>query len=78
MIMKYWKGRTGTNKEKQCGTMDDTGYVPDADECTKEEYDFYIALQPMPPTPTDYIALYAAAITDAQKIAVLAKKIGLI
>ncbi len=40
--MKYWRGRTGTAKEGQFGTMDN-GQVPDADECTKGEYDSYAA-----------------------------------
>lgn len=36
--MKYWKGKTGTIKEKQYGTMDDNGFVPDSIECSKDEY----------------------------------------
>lgn len=76
--MKYWKGNTGSKKEGQFGTMDDIGTVPDSVECTKAEYDTYIALQPVPPAQKDYKAQFAAAPTDAAKMQVIANKLGLV
>lgn len=76
--MKFWKGKLGTVKEGQFGTMEDTGSVPDGTECTKAEYDAYIALQPVTPAPKDYKALYTAAPTVADKMQVIADKLGLL
>lgn len=45
--MKYWKGNVGTGKEGQCGTMEDSGVVPDSIEITKVEYDAWIASLPV-------------------------------
>ena len=44
--MKYWIG-TGP-KAGQCGTMDDTGKVPDSSECSKTQYTHWLSLQPIP------------------------------
>lgn len=76
--MKYWKGKTGTPKQGQSGTMDDNGFVPDADECTQADYDAYIASLPATPVPKDYKALYTAAPTVADKMQVIADKLGLL
>lgn len=46
--MKYWKGKTGTNKDGQYGTMSDNGNVPDSEPTTKAEYDNYINLNIKP------------------------------
>jgi len=39
--MNYWKGIN--MKVGQYGTMNNTGYVPDSIESTKEEYDTWVA-----------------------------------
>lgn len=76
--MKYWIGKTGTSKEGQCGTMDDTGAtVPDSDETTKQIYDAWVAAQPVVVIP-DYKALYTAASTDSQRINVIAQALKLV
>lgn len=76
--MKYWKGRAGTAKQGQYGTMEDNGSVPDSDEVTKIEYGAYIASLPATQPQPDYKAQYAAATTTNQQIQVLAKALGLI
>jgi len=55
--MKYWKGKKNTNKNGQCGTRDDGGFVPDSVECTKEEYDLYISSLIISPVPEETIKL---------------------
>jgi len=45
--MKYWKGIVGTEKEGQCGMMEDNGIVPNSTQITKEEYDLYVAGLPV-------------------------------
>lgn len=37
-MIKYWKKSNG-----DCGTVDDTGYVPDSVGITKAEYDEWVA-----------------------------------
>ncbi len=44
--MRYWKGKIGTAKEGQFGTVEDTGSVPDSDFCPKAEYDAWVAARP--------------------------------
>lgn len=41
-MTRYWRKSDG-----QCGTMDDDGYVPDSVEIEKQEYDQYVADQPV-------------------------------
>ena len=41
--MKYWKKSNG-----DCGTMDDTGYVPGSVQVPKSEYDTFVARIPDP------------------------------
>lgn len=76
--MKYWKGLPGTPKEGQCGTMDDLGTVPDSDEITKQEYELWAASTYTPDTTSDFVALYAAATTSDEKLAVIAQKLALV
>lgn len=68
--MKYWKLKSNGAVESHDDHVNISGI---ANEITKAEFDAYIAGL-VPPTPTDYKALYAAATTDAQRIAVLAQK----
>ncbi len=66
--MKYWKG-TG-QKNGQCGTMNDDGYVPDSIECGKAEYDTWVASQPIPihvPTELELLTIRVKAIEDKIK-----------
>lgn len=70
--MKYWKGKTGTAKDGQMGTMDDNGSVIDAVFISQAEYDVWLSAQPKI-TPTDYKTLYTAAATDSQRLAVIAQ-----
>lgn len=44
--MRYWKG-TGP-KAGQCGTMNDNGHVPDSIPASKETYEHWVAIQPIP------------------------------
>jgi hypothetical protein len=74
--MKFWKGITGSTKEGQFGTMGENGTVPDSVECTKAEYDAYVAGQVAVPDLRK--AAYAALATDAQRIAYLATQLKLI
>lgn len=78
ITMKYWKGNTGSPKQGQFGTMNDDGFVPDSVGCTKAEYDAYVASLPVIPAPKDYVSLYAAAPTEAEKLQVIADKLGLV
>jgi len=73
---KYWKGKIGTVKEGQFGTMDDAGSVPDSNLSTKIEYDAWIAAQPVIPDTAK--AEYSALSTDAERIHYIAKKLGLL
>lgn len=75
--MKYWKGKAGTVKAGQLGTCDENSIVPDSVEATQAEYDLFVSGQTAVPEP-DYVALYAAATTDAQRIGVIAQKSGLV
>lgn len=43
--MKLWKGIG--KKAGHFGTMDDDGFVPDSVSCTQQEYDVYVAAQPV-------------------------------
>ncbi len=70
--MKYWKGRTGTSKDGQYGTMEDNGIVPDSDEVTKSEYENAISKVGIS-TKKDFKYLYKNASTDADKIDVIAQ-----
>ncbi len=70
--MKYWKGRTGTAKEGMFGTMDDAGSVPDADECTKAEYDAYANSRDIP-VKKNWKYLYGNSATDAAKLDIIAQ-----
>jgi hypothetical protein len=72
--MKYWEGKTGTKKEGQFGSMDDNGSVP----ATKADYDARVAAQPAPPAPKDFKDLLSKALTPADKIQVIADKLGLL
>lgn len=70
--MKYWKGKPGTAKQGQYGTMDDNGSVPDTDETTKAEYESAISKVDIP-VQKDWNYLFQNAATDADKIDVIAK-----
>jgi len=70
--MKFWK------RGLEYGTMDDTGTVPGASECSKAEYDAYVASKPPPAVVIDHKALFAAASTTAEKIQVIAGILKLI
>jgi hypothetical protein len=69
--MKYWKGKAGTSKEGQCGTMDDTGSVPDSNPATEAEYTAWVAAQPVPvpvitQMQTDIATLDLTSLADAK------------
>ncbi len=49
--MEYWKGKAGTPKNGQSGTMDNNGSVPDSIPVTQEEYDVWLASLPVPLPP---------------------------
>lgn len=74
--MKFWKGNSGTSKEGQCGTTDDEGFVPDSIECSRIEYETFIATLP------SVIDLareeYKKFGNDGQRVAYIAKKMGLV
>ncbi len=73
--MRYWKGKAGTAKEGQYGTMDDNGSVPDSDEVTKSEYDSNIKVNI--PIQKNWEFLYQNAATDAEKIDIISKFLNL-
>lgn len=62
--MRYWKGKLGTPKEGQLGTVPDDGYVPDSVEATKEEYDVYVATFPVTATPLTRAEVLEAIVTE--------------
>ena len=55
--MKYWKGKEGTEKFGQCGTMNDDDFVPDSFECSKGEYEVWQASLPIPPVKRQILKL---------------------
>lgn len=76
-IMIYWKGKAGTGKAGYCGTYTmGEPLPPDAENCTKAEYDAYVASQSVAANTAK--AEYAALTTDAQRIAYLAQRAGLV
>lgn len=75
--MKYWKGNPGTEKEGKYGTREDSGAVPDTTEVLKEEYDAWVATF-SPDIKPDYKALYTAAVSDAQRLNVIAQRLKLL
>ena len=68
--MKYWKLKSNGEVESHDDHVDISAK---ATEISKAEFDAHIAAL-VPPTKPDYKALYAAASTEAQRIAVLAQK----
>jgi hypothetical protein len=76
--MKYWKGNLDSQKQGQIGTMDDDGFVPDSQATTREEYDMYVSLQPIPPIQKDFKDLFGKALTATAKIDLIAEKLGLL
>jgi hypothetical protein len=67
--MKYWKGKIGSIKEGQCGTMDDNGNVPDSVSATQAEYLAWLAAIPAPlpsQLETDIAGLTFSALGDVR------------
>lgn len=76
MSYTYWKGKAGTGKAGYCGTHNIGDPIPpDAETCTKAEYDTYVASLPIPINTAKNE--YAALLTDAEKINYIAQKMGL-
>lgn len=75
--MKYWKGKIGTVKEGQFGTMDNNGYVPDSITINKFQYEQYINSLPIIPIIDKKIE-YAKMKTVTEQIQFLAKELNLI
>ena len=72
-MTKHWKLKDGSSVESHSDNVDISAY---ANPITKTEFDAFIAgLQDT--TEPDYKALYAAAATAADKIDVIAQKLGL-
>lgn len=75
--MKYWKGKTGTNKENQYGTMDNNGYVPDSITINKYQYEQYINSLSIIPTIDKKIE-YGKMKNIDEQIQFIAKELKLI
>lgn len=75
--MKYWKGKPGTNKENQYGTMDNNGYVPNSIVISKFQYEQYINSLPIIPIINKKIEFGKMETVD-NKIQFIAKELNLI